>query len=324
MTPGAAPPVTAPLGDRPPRSTWSRGTWARLGRIKLLTAQAEVALADRVEAGVFAAERLRRVVAGNEILPQLRPGLRKIERACRRRPRHPDRGQPPAGRLDRRGYAGHGLRLPGPHPGGEHPAHPRGQEVRLRQGLQVLHLRHVVDPPGRQPGTGRAEPHVVRVPVHVIEQLRPARPGPGASSCETTAAAQPRQRLAHSWGTTPARVEELQHLAHDPISLDQTLGDEGYPRSATASPTPHAASPSTPPRPRSCTTDPPGARWAHRREAGSSGSASASPTGAPAARRDRAHLRRARDGSGRIEHRDHDPAAPPRPRPALRDHLDAP
>ena len=49
--------------------------------------------------------------------------------------------------------------LPRPHPGGQHRAHPRGREVRLREGLQVLDLRHVVDPPGHHAGRRRPGPH---------------------------------------------------------------------------------------------------------------------------------------------------------------------
>jgi len=35
-----------------------------------------------------------------------------------------------------------------PDPGGDHRPHPRGREVRLAEGLQVLDLRDLVDPPG--------------------------------------------------------------------------------------------------------------------------------------------------------------------------------
>jgi hypothetical protein len=47
-------------------------------------------------------------------------------------------------------------RVPGPDPGGQSRADPRGGEVRLHQGLRVLRLRHLVDPPGDHPGHRRA------------------------------------------------------------------------------------------------------------------------------------------------------------------------
>ena len=60
------------------------GYLRRLGQIALLTAQEEVTLAVDIEAGVFAAERLRRGVAGEETIPaQLRRDLLTIERAGR-------------------------------------------------------------------------------------------------------------------------------------------------------------------------------------------------------------------------------------------------
>jgi len=60
------------------------GYLRRLGQIALLTAQEEVTLAVDIEAGVFAAERLRRGAAGEETIPaQLRRDLLTIERAGR-------------------------------------------------------------------------------------------------------------------------------------------------------------------------------------------------------------------------------------------------
>ncbi len=60
-----------------------------------------------------------------------------------------DQLEPPARRVDREA-------LPGPRslaarsdPGRDHRADPSGREVRPPQGVQVLHLRDLVDPPGR-------------------------------------------------------------------------------------------------------------------------------------------------------------------------------
>ena len=75
---------------------------------------------------------------------------RKAHRA--RRPRREgadDQLQPAPRRLDRQALPGSRPDAPRPDPGGDHRPDPRGREIRLAQGLQVLDLRHVVDPPGR-------------------------------------------------------------------------------------------------------------------------------------------------------------------------------
>ena len=71
----------------------------------------------------------------------------------------PARGQPAPRRLA--GQALHRPRhaVPGPDPGGQPRPDPRGREVRLHQGLQVLDVRHLVDPAGDHPRHGRPGPH---------------------------------------------------------------------------------------------------------------------------------------------------------------------
>ena len=64
-------------------------------------------------------------------------------------------GQPAPGRLDREGVPGPWSQLPRPDPGGVAGADPRGREVRLPPRLQVLDLRHLVDPPGGDQGDRR-------------------------------------------------------------------------------------------------------------------------------------------------------------------------
>ncbi len=59
------------------------------------------------------------------------------------------RGQPAPRRFDRQGLPGSWADVPGPDPGGLAGADPGGREVRLPARLQVLDLRDLVDPPGR-------------------------------------------------------------------------------------------------------------------------------------------------------------------------------
>ena len=75
-----------------------------------------------------------------------------------RRARAADVGQPAPRRVDREEVHRPRDVVPGPDPGGQHRADPGGREVRLREGLQVLDVRHVVDPPGHHPGHRRPGP----------------------------------------------------------------------------------------------------------------------------------------------------------------------
>ena len=69
-------------------STPCAGYLNQIGGTKLLTAPEEVALAISIEAGVFAAERLRRSADGEEaITAELRGDLRQIVRTGASRPR---------------------------------------------------------------------------------------------------------------------------------------------------------------------------------------------------------------------------------------------
>ena len=103
-----------------------------------------------------------------------------------------DRGQPAPGRLDREELPRPRPLLPRPDPGGLAGPDPRSGEVRLPQGLQVLDLRDLVDPPGRDAGDRRQGPHDPHPGAHgrEAEQGRPhrapARPAARAASRDPT------------------------------------------------------------------------------------------------------------------------------------------
>ncbi len=128
----------------------------QIGKVALLNAEQEVELAKRIEAGLFADEKINdeshKVKAG--------PGRRlRVDRRGRPAGQEPPAGGQPAAR----GLPGQALHrsrhaLPGPDPGGQPRPDPGGGEVRLHQGLQVLHVRDVVDPAGDHPGHGRPGP----------------------------------------------------------------------------------------------------------------------------------------------------------------------
>ena len=217
-----------------------------IGKTALLTAAQEVDLARRIEAGVFAQHVLD--AAAEEGRDAGAPVRRRPAHGRSRRPlgaQPPARGQPPAGRV-----AGQALHRPrhaaaGPHPGGQPRPDPRGREVRLHQGLQVLDLRHVVDPPGDHPRHGRPGPHdpAARPPRRAGQQARPhpARPAPEARPRRHPRGAG--RRVRHRRG---AHRRSARPRARPGVARHAGRFRRGGARSATSSRT---ASPPTP-RPR--------------------------------------------------------------------------
>ena len=163
------------------------------GRHKLLTAAEEVALAKRIERGDDAAKE------------------RMITRFSPRR-------------LDREALPGPRRAAAGPDPGGRDRPQPRRREVRLAEGLQVLDLRDLVDPPGL-PARGRQ-------PVEDDPDPR-ARPG-AADQAEprlrrASGEAGPRGDGRGARGGDPPQARAVEEAldAVDSISLNQGLGSDG-------------------------------------------------------------------------------------------------
>ena len=68
----------------------------QIGKVPLLNAEQEVELAKRIEAGLFAEEKLGK---GGKMLGQARGGARVDRQGRPPREEPPARGQPPSGRL---------------------------------------------------------------------------------------------------------------------------------------------------------------------------------------------------------------------------------
>ena len=128
---------------------------SELGSYPLLTAEQEVELAQAIETGRLAEIELSSTHA--------HPGPQGAPRAADRRrrggPPHVHPVEPAAGRVDRQALPGHRDDAPRPHPGGQPRPDAGGREVRPPQGLQVLHLRHLVDPAVDRPRHRRQGPH---------------------------------------------------------------------------------------------------------------------------------------------------------------------
>ena len=168
--PGSAPTATPVVEEDEVDDTWDhevpttdlvRVYLTDIGRVALLTAEQEVDLARRIEAGLYAAEKLRQADAKE--IAKIPVKMRRDLAAGRRRrwpgPQPPARGQPAPRRLPRQALPGQGPDAARPDPGRQHRPGPRGREVRLHQGLQVLDVRDLVDPPGAAARDRRPGPH---------------------------------------------------------------------------------------------------------------------------------------------------------------------
>jgi len=216
------------------------GYLRRLGKITLLTAQEEVTLAVDIEAGVFAAERLRRVVADEQAIPaQLRRDLLAIERAG-----HVARAALIEANLRlvvsiAKRYAGRGLAFLDLVQEGNIGLIRAVEKFDCAKGYKfstyaTWWIRQAV---------GRAlaeQSRTVRLPVHVSEQINQLARARREHLRDFGRDPSPAE-LAEQLATTPRRVEELQHIARDPISLDQTIGDDGQTALGDLVADPHAA-----------------------------------------------------------------------------------
>ena len=191
-----------------------------IGKVPLLTADQEVSLAKRIERGDERAKQ-----------HMIEANLRLVVSIAK-------------------GYLGRGLIVPRPDPGGIARTDPGRREVRPPQGLQVLDLRDVVDPPGGHPRDRRQGAHDPDPGAHGREAQQgrahraPARPAP-------------RPRAAAGGGRRGARDVRPRRCARScawrscPSRSRSRSARRRTPRSATSSPTTRPSRRSTPRRSRS-------------------------------------------------------------------------
>ena len=92
-------------------------------------------------------------------------------------------------------------------------------------GLQVLHLRHVVDPPGHRPGH-RRHGRTIRVPAHVAGVVQLDRPEPRAPGRARSTAQPTPAEVAADTGLSTQHVELALRHRRPILSLSSRLSDD--------------------------------------------------------------------------------------------------
>ncbi len=130
------------------------------------------------------------------------PAPRRTRRTAREA--QADRGEPAPRGLDREAVRRPRDAVPRPDPGGQPRADPRGREVRLLEGVQVLDVRDVVDPPGHHPRHRRPGPHDPHPGAHGRDDQQ-ARPHPAPAPPGPRPRAAPGGDRAGRWASPPRR-----------------------------------------------------------------------------------------------------------------------
>ena len=123
-----------------------------IGRVNLLTAQQEVELAMKVEAGIRGSGKLAAIEeSGEEATTEDLILLKRARRQGEAAEKHLVEANLRLVVSIAKKYVGTWHATAGPHPGRQPGSHESCREIRLSQRLQVLDLCDVVDPPGSDP-----------------------------------------------------------------------------------------------------------------------------------------------------------------------------
>ncbi|MFI9818412.1 RNA polymerase sigma factor [Saccharothrix variisporea] len=198
----------------------------QIGKVALLNAEEEVELAKRIEAGLYAAERVRRAEEENEKLtPQLRRDLRWIVRDGERAKNHLLEANLRLVVSLAKRYTGRGMAFLDLIQEGnlgliravEKFDYTKGYKFStyatwwIRQAI----TRAMAD-----------QARTIRIPVHMVEVIN--KLGRIQRELLQDLGREPTpEELAKEMDITPEKVLEIQQYAREPISLDQTIGDEG-------------------------------------------------------------------------------------------------
>ncbi|MGH3937739.1 MAG: RNA polymerase sigma factor [Pseudonocardiaceae bacterium] len=198
----------------------------QIGKVALLNAEEEVELAKRIEAGLYAAERVRKTEDTTEKLsPQLRRDLRWIVRDGERAKNHLLEANLRLVVSLAKRYTGRGMAFLDLIQEGnlgliravEKFDYTKGYKFStyatwwIRQAI----TRAMAD-----------QARTIRIPVHMVEVIN--KLGRIQRELLQDLGREPTpEELAKEMDITPEKVLEIQQYAREPISLDQTIGDEG-------------------------------------------------------------------------------------------------
>jgi RNA polymerase primary sigma factor len=197
----------------------------QIGKVALLNAEEEVDLAKRIEAGLYAAEQLHREDSTDKLSPQLRRDLCWIVRDGQRANNHLLEANLRLVVSLAKRYTGRGMPLLDLIQEGNLGLIRAVAKFDYTKGFKfstyaTWWIRQAIT---------RAmadQARTIRIPVHMTEVInklasiqRDLRQGLGREPTP--------EELASELDITPGKVLEIQHYARDPISLDQTIGDEG-------------------------------------------------------------------------------------------------
>jgi len=198
----------------------------QIGRVALLTAEEEVELAQRIEAGLYAAERLGRAEDATEtLLPQLHRDLRWIVRDGQRAKTHLLEANLRLVVSLAKRYTGRGMPFLDLIQEGnlgliramEKFDYTKGYKFStyatwwIRQAI----TRAMAD-----------QARTIRIPVHISEVINTL--GHLQRELLQDLGREPTlEELAREMDITPQKVLEIQRYAREPLSLDQTIGEKG-------------------------------------------------------------------------------------------------
>ena len=199
---------------------------SQIGRVELLSAEQEVELAKRIEAGMYAADRLQQSEAAVGTLPaQLRRDLGWIVRDGQRAKNHLLEANLRLVVSLARRYTGRGLALLDLIQEGNLGLIRAVEKFDYAKGFKfstyaIWWIRQAIT---------RAiadQVRTIRIPVHVVEVINKLR-RVQRELLQDFGRDPTSEELAKEMGVTVEKVLEIQQYARQPLSLDQTIGEEG-------------------------------------------------------------------------------------------------